>query len=280
MPNELVKDFGREVVIASGRGKRPHLNFKSPKVCPFCPGREHLTPPETGRVEENGDWFLRSFENKYVILSPEEGTYGKHEIIVESPDHDQKLEETDLRRYLKFCFERMEALKDDEIEYVLLFKNYGFHAGASIPHAHSQIVALPEIPPLVREEEKEFAGGFELGKKIVFENDEAMCLVPEAPRFPYEMWVAPKEKLSTSMTGSQRDAFADVLKESLLKLNKLLDAPDYCFFFHYYPEENDHFHLHLEITPRISIWAGFELGSGVLVNSIPPQVAVEELSKV
>ncbi|MCD6414999.1 MAG: DUF4931 domain-containing protein [Candidatus Diapherotrites archaeon] len=285
MHNDVINWFGREVVVATGRSGRPRLFSKPLKVCPFCPGNEHMTPPETGRVEREGKWILRSFENKYPIVSKDfPKAYGRHEIIVETPIHSQKLQETDVLAYLKFAFKRMEELnKDEKINYVLLFKNHGSAAGASIPHEHSQITSLTEIPPKVSEELESFKSkGCPIceSKYVLFENDGAKCIVPEAPIYPYELWIAPKEHTSTKLSHGQLKYFADALKDALRKLDKLLGNPDYCFYLHYYPEENEWYHLHLEITPRISRWGGFELGSGMIVNTIPPERAMEELSKV
>lgn len=282
MHNEIVSKFGRKVVVASGRSGRPKLFSKPPDICPFCPGNEHMTPPETDRVEQDGKWLLRSFENKYPIVSPEfQKAYGKHEVVVETPIHSQKLEETDVKTYLKFVFKRMEELsKDKKIRYVLLFKNRGPSAGASIPHEHSQITSLTEIPPRVAEELEAFKReGCPIcdAKYVLFENEGAKCIVPEAPIYPYELWVAPKEHVSTEIPQEQMDHFAEALKEALRRLDEVLETPDYCFYFHYYPEKNEWYHLHLEITPRISIWGGFELGSGIIVNTIPPERVIKEL---
>lgn len=283
MHNEIVKQFGREVVVASGRSNRPKLINKPISVCPFCQGNEHMTPPETDRVGKNGKWLLRSFENKYPILSPKfDKAFGWHEVIVETPDHSQLLQETDVKQYLEFCFKRMDAAKNDRIEYVLLFKNHGLNAGASIPHEHSQLIALTETPPMVLEELEAFKKNNPLDKPehVVLENSKAVCIASPAPRYPYELWIAPKERVSTRLDPEQVNDFAEILKTALTKLNTLLEDPDYCFFFHYFPQEDSHFHLHLEITPRISRWAGFELGSGITVSTISPEVAVSELSKV
>ncbi|MCD4739636.1 DUF4931 domain-containing protein [archaeon] len=282
MYNEIVKQFGREIIIAAGRSNRPKLITKPLSNCPFCPGNEHMTPPETGRIEQNGNWTLRSFENKYPVLSPSfPKAYGKHEVIVETHEHQGFLQNTDTEQYLNFCFQRMDALKDEKIKYVLLFKNHGINAGASIAHEHSQIIALPEIPPTITTELKQFKkeNPLEKPKNVVFENDSTFCMASPVPRYPYELWIAPKEKVSTGLNEHQTKDFAETLKVALTKLHTLLENPDYCFFYHYYPKETE-FHLHLEIIPRISRWAGLEFGSGIIVNSIAPNVVVEELSKI
>src|SRR6476646_11831493 len=179
---ELRKDpiTGRWVVVSTERQKRP-MDFRFEKAtvigrdhCPFCPGREHVTPPEVLAYRQGGSangpgWDLLVVPNKYPALRVEgtleregDGMFdrmsgiGAHEVIIETPDHDRPLalqSEIEIERVLWACRERMLDLKRDfRLKYILVFKNHGAAAGATLEHPHSQLIALPLVPDFVREE--------------------------------------------------------------------------------------------------------------------------------
>ena len=173
--NQLRKDYilDKWVIIARERAKRPsdfiqrEKTKDSAKLCFFCPGNEKTTPPEIERVEEDGRWIIRCFPNKYPATTEkkdciEEGpsanmaAYGRHEVIVETPEHDRELGDLDVKhisRVLLMYSRRLVELKSMEgIEYVSIFKNRGKKAGASLAHSHTQLIALPLIPQIIKEE--------------------------------------------------------------------------------------------------------------------------------
>ncbi len=310
---QLRKDYilNRWSYINTKRGKRPH-NFAlsgdhtkdmHPKDCPFCAGHEKMTPPERGRVEKSkGKWLVRWFHNKYPIVSlcqhatkaepnPFYQTlpaHGIHEIIVETPGQEQmaELSYEHLAVVLKVYNYRIKELsKEEGIRYVLVFKNKGKAAGASLVHSHSQVIALNQVPSLVTEKLKAFDSFDECpycriiqdeagGPRKAFENHDFIAFTPYAPRFNYEIWIFPKAHMRNmdELREQQYMSLAEILHWVLVKLSAM-GAP-YCFYIHYAPEKND-FHWHIEILPRLNIMAGFELGGGDSVVTINPEDAAQ-----
>lgn len=304
--NELRKDYflDRWVIIATGRGSRPH-QFKSEKkskdvdVCFFCPGNESMTPPEIDRVEEDGKWVIRVFPNKFPAVA-EEGNpnvrtdntfytyasaYGSHEVLVESPNHDDEFGDLSVERIvkiLKMYNKRInELMKKKHVRYVFVFKNQGKEAGTSLVHTHTQIIALNKIPSLLQEEaeatkdECKYCQVIEKEKdseRRVLENSTFVSFTPYASRFPMEAWVFPKRHLNclNDMNEQEYNDLAEQLRLFTSKLEEI-NAP-YNFYLHH-SVEGDDLHFHVEIAPRISIWAGLELGSDIDINIIAPESA-------
>jgi len=307
---ELRKDYilDRWTYISEKRETRPHDHGKkaeidnhSKKKCPFCFGKEHLTPKEIGRVEKlRGKWLVRWIPNKYpsLIKSRKEKTFssqpffksispfGLQEIIIETPGKKQMFELSikHLSIILKVYNHRIEELsKIEGIEYVLVFKNKGKEAGASLVHSHSQVMATGKLPAAIEEEVSAF-GKYKTcpychviekekaGPRKVFENDSFIAFTPYAPRFNYEIWLFPKEHMRKmkELKESQYFSLAEMLNKILVKINEI-NAP-YCFYIQYGPEGKD-FHWHMEILPRTNIRAGFELSGGDTIISVSPERA-------
>lgn len=287
----------------------------------FCGGQEHRTPDEVwalrpGRGEANTPgWLLRVVPNKFPALRIEgelepsaEGMFdrmngiGAHEVIVESPDHDAVIEQLPvphLAEVFRAYRDRINDLaKDPRLEYVMVFKNHGDPAGASLEHTHSQLIATPVVPLMV---EEELAGALQHLKlrqrciwcdiirqerqartRIVFEHDGFVALAPFAPRFPFETWVLPaahrsryEETPAEALTG-----LATVVARVLGRMRTFLDDPPYNFMLHSAPLRRpalDHFHWHLEIIPKLTRVAGFEWGTGFFINPTPPEEAAKYL---
>ncbi len=325
---ELRKDpiSGRWVIISVERGKRPS-DFISPgqkrKVggfCPFCPGNEHTTPPEIiafrppNTLPNTPGWTLRVVPNKFPALQIHgdlnkrgEGVFdmmngiGAHEVIIETNDHllslatmPQKSVEDMLWAYY---FRLTDLKKDVRFKYVLIFKNEGEIAGATLEHTHSQLIALPIIPKTVREEMESARKYYdskercifcdiinqelESGKRVIYENDKYVALSPFAPRDPFETWILPKRHESSFYPPEKSfTSLAEILQRILKQLDKVLDMPPYNFILHTSPfneEINDYYHWHLEILPRLTKRAGFEWGSGFFINPTPPEEATRFL---
>jgi UDPglucose--hexose-1-phosphate uridylyltransferase len=311
--NELRKDYllDRWVIIASERAKRPK-DFKLQKaeqpvgVCYFCPGNESMTPPEIGRRALDGGWTMRWFPNKFPATTMQSGEVssglltskaasGRHEIIVETPRHEQEFEDLgvdEITSVFDVCMERMGELKKvSGVKYVLVFKNRGRDAGASLAHSHFQVIALSEIPSLVsRESEasqdyRKKHGGCVIcdvlrleepsGRKI-YADQHVLAFTPFASRFPFEVWIAPKRHVTSldEFSPEEKQSFAGALKKTLLALDKMIDKPPYNFYLHVSPAESD-LHVHLELCPKLSIQAGFELGSDMFINVVPPEEAAQ-----
>ncbi|MGO9640187.1 MAG: galactose-1-phosphate uridylyltransferase [Candidatus Acidiferrales bacterium] len=320
---DLRKDpiTGRWVIISTDRMKRPNdfvrqsVQIKGKGICPFCTGNEDKTPPEIlqyGR-ESGGPntpgWRVRVVPNKFPALGIEgeldregEGLYdrmngiGAHEVIIETPEHAPTLAtlpERAVEDVLWAFRDRMLDLKNDKrFRYMLIFKNHGEAAGASLEHPHSQLIALPIVPKRVREEvdasrhyyqEKErcifcdiIRQERESGERVINENDAFISLAPYAPRFPFETWVLPKVH-GSAFENNQTTVYsslARMLKDTLSRLEVALDKPPYNFMIHTSPvgeETNEHYHWHVEIIPILTKVAGFEWGSGFYICPTPPE---------
>jgi len=287
--NELRKDYilDRWVIIAKGRGKRPQHFVQKPrkvkeKVCFFCPGNEDSTPPEIARVEEKGKWIIRNFPNKFPATK-------WHEIIVETPNHDECLGDIGVEhiaKVLRMYSERQRAIeKSSRVKYVSIFKNSGEMGGASLPHSHTQLIGLTMIPPLVKDEVRASKGDCSFcevwkeevkSSRLVYEDEYTAVFAPFASRFPFEAWMMPKRHIGSldEMDKKEMVSFAGALKKVLSALNSSLNYPPYNFVLHHAPEGKD-LHFHLELLPRLSRFAGFEFGTGIVINTMPPELAAE-----
>ena len=328
---ELRKDpiTGRWVVVSTERQKRP-MDFRFEKAtvigrehCPFCPGREHVTPPEVLAYRNGGSangpgWDLRVVPNKFPALRVEgtleregEGMFdrmtgiGAHEVIIETTDHDKgfaTMSELEIERVLWAFRDRVLDLKNDiRFRYILLFKNHGAAAGATLEHGHSQLMALPIVPDFVREEldgarrhylDKERCVFCDIlrqeiaaGRRLIHENGDVVALTPYASRVPFETWLMPRGHASR-FEESPRHVFenlARMLKWVVARLDRALESPAYNLIIHSAPFSEDagaFFHWHVELMPRIARLAGFEWGSGFYINPTSPEEAAEVLRTV
>ncbi|MFQ5770124.1 MAG: galactose-1-phosphate uridylyltransferase [bacterium] len=329
--SELRKDpiIGRWVIISSERGKRPsdwanEPNIKGGGFCPFCPGNEDKTPPEIMAIRPIGNqpdvpgWDIRVVPNKFPALQIEgqllrkgEGNYdmmngiGAHEVVIESPNHALDLAdftEEHLHDVLLIYRTRMLDLKKDiRFKYILIFKNHGVAAGASLEHTHSQLIATPIIPKRVVEElegSKRFYDYKERciycdiirqelksQNRIVSSTNSYIVIEPFAPRFPFETWILPKQHYShyENMPDEWYRELCTVLKDTLTRMNKSLGYPPYNFILHTSPVQESiylDYHWHIEIIPKLTKIAGFEWGSGFYINPVPPEIAAENLMNV
>jgi UDPglucose--hexose-1-phosphate uridylyltransferase len=325
---ELRKDpiVGRWVIISSERARRPSDFAVEPPVprvgnCPFCPGREQQTPPEilAGRAPDSPadgpGWSFRVVPNKFPALRIEgdlepagEGLFdrmngvGAHEVIVETPHHDASLATLSAEEVtevlLAFRERAVDLKKDPRFEYILFFKNHGEAAGASLEHPHSQLIATPIIPIMVREE---LAGAADYyrrkercvwcdilrqerraQRRLILERDGFAVLAPFAPRFPCETWIVPaRHRAAFEESGvDELRGLAEVLGDFLRRMNRVLREPAYNFMLHTAPLDEPgltYFHWHLEIIPKLTKVAGFEWGSGFFINPVPPEEAAAAL---
>ncbi|MFA4855878.1 MAG: galactose-1-phosphate uridylyltransferase [archaeon] len=313
--HELRKDyiFDRWVIVDTERAKRPRDFIKQhPKInetgsCPFCPGSESMTPPEIARVEENGKWVLRCFENKFPAVTAEGGpavktsgefftsgnAFGRHEVIVETPLHKQKFHELSAERiakYLQLLFKRRDALyKVNGIKFVAMFKNHGLEAGTSLVHEHTQLIAYNKLPQNVEREIKEIAKYrrrlkkcpyckvVELerkGPRRIAENGSFLAFTPYASIFEFEAGIFPKAHVNhfSDLNDAQVLQLAELLKKVLSKLSEL-QAP-FNVYFHEAPPGKKH-HIHVKIVPRLITWGGFEHCTGCIINTVSPEHAAE-----
>ena len=312
---EIRKDYllNRFVIFATERAKRPqefiqnNIEKTNTKNCPFCPGNEAMLAGIIDEIKEKGNWVVRSIKNKYPAVGTDvcsdlrtdnrfftfAASYGNHEVIIESREHNKEIEDFSIehiKKIIQMYIKRIKALNDlPHIKYVTLFRNKGKEAGASIAHAHSQIIAYNVLPSAVEEEllasykyfaENESCPFCEIinieknSHRSVLENDSFVVFTPYASRFPFEIWIFPKRHAPsiTELNEKEIDSLANVFKFIFTKLNKL-NHPPYNMMFHNAEPQGENFHFHIEICPRLSIWAGFELSTGATINTITPEDA-------
>ncbi len=330
----------RWVIIATDRSKRPTdflqetASMGGGSFCPFCEGHEDKTPPEIVALRRNGGspngpgWTVRVIPNKFPALMIEGGLdrkgvgiydrmrgVGAHEVIVETPNHIMDLPEmpeNDLAVVLGVYRDRLvDLLKDRRFKYILIFRNHGALAGASLAHPHTQIIATPVTPLQVAVELESAKGHHQLkerclfcdiiaqeideGRRIVYLDDHFIAYTPYASRFPFEIQLAPRQHLHSFAEVSDADisSLARALKDVLSRLRAALKDPPYNFVFHTAPNTETtqrragywqslpyDFHWHLEILPRLTRVAGFEWGTGFYINPTAPEDAARFLKEV
>lgn len=320
---ELRKDpvTERWVIIATDRARRPsdfsreHAAPFTTRFCPFCPGNESKTAPEVYSAREGSDWHVRVVPNKFPVLGIEgsadrdaEGLYdkmnglGAHEVIIETAVHTETLasmREAQLEAVIWAWRSRVNDLKNDRrLRYVLLFKNHGEAAGATLEHSHSQLIALPVVPKRVTEEIEGSARYYQFKERCIFcdilrqeakgqtrvvtDSDKFLVIEPYAARFPFETWIMPKRHEShfeTIDAAEVRDLARD-LRGTLRKMETVLENPAYNFVIHTAPVQEKpmaHYHWHIEIIPKLTKVAGFEWGTGFYINPTPPEEAAQFL---
>ena len=326
---ELRKDpvSERWVIIATDRVRRPTDFVReslpvtaSPRFCPFCEGHESKTPPEVlayrnGSAPNHPGWSLRVIPNKFPVLEVEgdldregEGLFdrmhgvGAHEVVVEAPQHAlsiTELSDASVEQVLWAFRDRVLDLKNDRrLRYVLLFRNQGESAGATVEHTHSQLIALPVVPKRVQEEIEVSRRYFDFkerclfcdlirqeiktGARIVTETEHFVVVEPYAARFPFETWILPRGHRShfEDADAHQLKNLAWVLKSTLKKLEKVLERPPYNLLIHTAPLQeapSQAYHWHIEIIPRLTRVAGFEWGTGFYINPTPPEESAKFL---
>jgi UDPglucose--hexose-1-phosphate uridylyltransferase len=319
------------VIIATERGRRPR-DFQSEPLekemtsCPFCYGNEDKTPPEIFAIRPSGPvnspgWNVRVIPNKYPVLRVEGdvksrgyGVYdvmsgiGAHEVIIETPRHDQGLadlspaEITDVLKAYRARY--LDLRRDSRLRYMVLFKNQGVRAGATLAHSHSQLIAVPLMPPVAATELKicrEFfenkercifcdliAFELETGSRIVREFANFVTMTPYASCFPFELRLYPKRHSHdfALMDDAQLGELAIAMKDMLQRLKTVLKDPPFNFILHTAPPRQPRlgkpdywgsieydYHWHMELVPRLTQIAGFEWGTGFYINPTSPEDA-------
>jgi UDPglucose--hexose-1-phosphate uridylyltransferase len=325
---EFRKDVitGRCTIISTERAKRPQQLFREnlaaeSEPCPFCPGNEDQTPPEVlayrapGTKPDAPGWSVRVVPNKYpaVVNDDPEASHsdglhqstraaGVHEVIIEAPEHVKRmarLGDQQIAAVLRAYRDRALALKKDtRWRYVLIYKNQGATAGATLEHAHSQLIALPEIPQSIVEEMNGARAYFSsMGrcvycdivqhelcerKRLIAESELFITFCPYAARFPYETWILPKRHAPTfeCSGGAQCDELSRCLNEILTRLDRALADPSLNYVLHSTPVDEPasaYYHWHFEILPKVTQVAGFEWGSGSFINPVAPEDAARLL---
>jgi UDPglucose--hexose-1-phosphate uridylyltransferase len=273
---------------------------------------------QNGGAPNTPGWDVRVVPNKFPALQVEgaldregEGLFdrmngiGAHEVIIETPDHDRTLasmSEPEIERVLFAYRDRVADLKKDiRLRYILIFKNHGAAAGATLEHTHSQLIALPIVPDFVREEidgaRRHFAArercvfcdiirqDIRDGRRVILENADIVALAPYAPRFPFETWLLPKRHGARFEEAPRHEyeGLARMIKAVLQRVDRALGSPAYNVIVHTSPfseEVSEIYHWHLEIMPKLTKVAGFEWGTGFYINPTSPEEAARVLRAV
>jgi UDPglucose--hexose-1-phosphate uridylyltransferase len=332
------KDYllNRWVVIATKRKQRP-VDFvkKAEKrklgTCPLCPGNERMTPPAVlaylpskGEVikekDHNGlrhkNWLIRCVPNLYPAFTQPQRearpnvkqgftrseAIGHHEVLIESPRHDEHPAVARISQLIHVVNAYIDRTNDlcrkSYVKYVSIFRNHQLEAGASLSHAHTQIIATPSTPRTVKEELRESKEVWRKDRECAFceiivneresprfiwENRDFVAFAPWASLHPFEFWIFPKEhqRCLLDLSRIQVKRLAEALRTCLGGLNSLLEDPPYNFGFHQVTAAScEYYHWHLEVYPKLAIWAGFEKSTGTFINVVSPEDAAENLRDV
>ncbi|MDD5246439.1 MAG: galactose-1-phosphate uridylyltransferase [Candidatus Omnitrophica bacterium] len=327
--SELRRDpiVGRWVIVETDHPNKPEEFEYEPYVqkggtCPFCYGNEFMTPaeieafrePDTGK--NTSGWQVRVVANKFPALQIEGeldrrgvGIYdisnavGAHEILIETPYHQKDLCDLTkaevIRNIQMWCRRALDLTKDKRLKYIMLFRNHGKAAGASLEHPHTQIVALPMVPKNVAEELRGAQGYHDYRERCIFcdmirqeqedreriieENKTFVGFCPFVSRFPFEVWIAPKKHNAyfCHMNEEEIPDLATILMDVIGKTKKVFPNVSYNFILHSAPingdTNNDYYHWHIEFIPKLMRTAGFEWGSGFYLDPTSPELAAKYL---
>ncbi|KAF7145130.1 hypothetical protein RHSIM_Rhsim04G0087300 [Rhododendron simsii] len=334
---EIRKDTvnNRWVIFSPARARRPS-DFKSKsntanpndnplENCPFCLGREHECAPEIFRVppDPSARWRIRVIQNLYPALSreiepsssvrggsPGPGStgdvaisgFGFHDVVIESPVHSVRLEDLDpagIGEVLLAYKKRIDQLRCHEsIKYIQVFKNHGASAGASMSHSHSQIMALPIVPPTTSARLHSMKEHFDQTGRcslcdirsndlLIDESAHFISIVPFAATFPFEIWIIPLAHSSHfhDIDGEKAADLGGLLKLMLRKMSLQLNNPPFNFMIHTTPFQDTcsqlpYAHWFLQIVPQLTVVAGFEMGTGCQINPVFPEDAAKVLREV
>lgn len=329
--SELRRDpiGGRWVIVDTDNPAKPQDYDCEPVVlkggvCPFCYGNESMTPIEIEVIREPGTspnssgWQVRTIPNKFPALQIEGeldrrpvGMYdmqngvGAHEVIIETPYHAKDISDLTTEEVqnflLMYCRRAIDLAKDKRFKYIMIFKNYGAAAGASMEHPHTQLIALPMVPKNVAEEIKGAHDYFEYRERCIFcdiirqetqekdriisENKYFIAFCPFVSRFPFEIWIMPKKHNPRfcQLTIDEMPFLAEILRDTIIKVKKVFPHLSYNYIIHSSPINDDSisdgYHWHIEFMPKLTRVAGFEWGSGFYLVGTPPEIAAEYLRK-
>jgi UDPglucose--hexose-1-phosphate uridylyltransferase len=327
--SELRRDpiGGRWVIVDTDNPRKPEDFELEPfswggGTCPFCYGNESLTPPEIEVIRDSGTspntsgWQIRVVSNKFPALQIEGelarrgiGIYdmscgvGAHEVLIEAPYHTKDIpdltDEEVTNVIFMLCRRAQDLHKDKRFKYIMIFKNYGPAAGASLEHPHTQIVALPMVPKNAAEELAGAKGYFDYRERCIFcdiirqemqekerivlENKYFISFCPFVSRFPFEIMIIPKNHngFFCQMTNEEKPALASILRNTITKLKNVFPNLAYNFMVHSAPingdSDTDYYHWHIELAPKLMRVAGFEWGTGFYIVPTPPELAAKIL---
>ena len=283
----------KSVIIAPNRAMRPNDIKNKPKLgCPFC--KKNVNQKNVVDKIKINDDEITCLKNIFPAVSlNNKKAYGTQEVIIETQNHQNDLSHFSLEHFvslLEMYTRRTKAIaKNKKIDYILCFKNQGLEAGASLAHAHSQIFATGIIPGDLKEE-KRLALEYRLehnrcaycdiikkemkSKRKIYSDKYVAAFAPDASQFHYEAWIMTKRHVDNivDLTLDEKKSIAKVLKQLALKMSSLNLSFNY-FLHNVISDKQQHFYI--KIQPRDSVWAGIELGSGLIINSVSPEDAAK-----
>ncbi len=284
------------------------------RACPFCPGNEESTPPALETIEEDGTWSMRVIPNRYPAFIGDDAfsvhhlgpvhvmaeASGIHEVFVFTPDHRAGLHDLDDQHAGDLMLALRRRLGDhastDHVRYTQAIVNHGREAGASIAHPHGQILGLPFVPGEVLDEEKafaRFAGGcvlcttaeaeLSVQHRVVLANDDVVVVCPYWSGVPFELLIIPREHEPHLQDASERSlrSAGVALRDALGQLDAGVGDISYNIGFHTAPHQHTgQYHWHAHVWPNLVTQAGFERGTGVMINIVSPELATDTLRSV
>ncbi len=296
------KIHDRFVIIAPGRAKRPQeIKEEQPaeqvseeiKSCAFCPDNQREVPA-LYIAGDKENWQVKVIKNIFPAVTPDnEKAYGYQEVVIETPEHGKETGDLPLDHWVSimeaYINRTVELSKDEKIKYILIFKNKGGKAGASLRHAHSQIFAAGFTPPhiidkLTKAQQYRIENGNcyycdlikkeEHGPRLIMADEKAIAFTPYASIYEYEAWIIPRKHLDniTLLDRDEITSLAKMMKHIVTKLNKYKIA--YNMYLHQAITDKDE-HFYIRICPRRSTWAGVEMGSRIIINTVSPEEAAE-----
>ncbi len=293
----------RRVIVAADRAARPYTTAEGadrrsgPDACPFCPGHEHETPPETCRTGDGAPdtpgWRVRVVPNLYPIVgAPEAGdATGAHEVVILCPDHDRDfaaLDDDQATELFLVVRDRVRFHLEQGRAFATAFVNHGRGAGASIEHPHAQIVAPDRPAEAVLALTERFTTDLVAAELAVARRTDLVVVDGPAPAWcppaswsPYQMRVAHRSTRARidEATDAEIAVVARGTRDALAAITRALPGAPYNVLVHTAPPgiPTREMHWHVEIVPRTSVVAGFELGSGIFANSVAPEQAAAVL---
>lgn len=320
----------QQVLLAPTRQRRPHdyrvVEDRIDDVpCPFCPGAETASeveyaridpagqiihhPPESWRAAHDAHWQARAVANRYPAVGPSDGlgshahTFGQHEVIIESPRHDDRLATLgadNISGLLLLVRSRYRTLLDDDrIAYATWFRNEGSLAGGSLRHPHAQLLGSAFLPDRVRQKEETLrdlqardprcpfeallAAELQAGDRVVARNAHAIVICPWAPRTPFETWILPRAHCPDFRDAAPEAVrgVSQLVAGLAVALERVLGRTALNAVLHSAPprlaEAQRRWRWHMEIVPRQTALGGFELGAGVFIHTMPPETAADAL---
>ncbi|MGS0763990.1 galactose-1-phosphate uridylyltransferase [Syntrophomonas curvata] len=329
MAAELRRDLVRDnwVIIATDRALKPNdfpinkgwekARVSGQQVCPFCEGNESYTTDEIAAFRDDNSlpdtpgWTVRTIPNKFSAFKLEgelelkrNGIFqscnglGQHEVVVETPQHGVDFSQLPADRikqiYLMLQQRYLQLAADRRVKYIQIYKNRGLFAGASLEHSHSQILALPDVPPENRGLSKYYE---QEGKcllctileeeirsrqRLVYESQHFLLVCPYASRFSYETWIIPRRHTEhfADINDEELDDLAAIMKAFMPAMLDCLNDPSYNMVINTAPVNQDiggGYHWYMEIAPRLIVTAGVEFATGFYMNPVAPEISAAML---